>query len=51
MKFFSEEVDFTEFLLKLSETKLSLLPQLCTAAVSQCGNYGILSNAFLRKIS
>ena len=40
MKFFSEKVDFTEFLLKLSETKLSLLPQLCTAAVSHCGNYG-----------
>ena len=40
MKLFREKVDFTEFMLILSETKLSLLPQLCTAAVSHCGNYG-----------
>ena len=36
MKFFSEEVDFTEFLLKLSETKLEIAE--------------ILSHAFLAKI-
>ena len=49
MKLFREKVDFTEFMLILSETKLSLLPQLCTAAVSQCGNYGNSLSRFFEK--